>query len=140
MKKFLFVLLTISFVLLFATSLSAGKLDGRGKAWLDAQTDAPAMSVDGTWNSDAFNDIHLVQAAGSRDVTGVGGGYNLTGVVSGKRLYLLFASGHTVEYCAVLNAGSDGSLMGSYSDRVTRLRLGAGLCQGYSRPMFMTKK
>ena len=140
MKKSLFVLLTMSFVLLFATSLSAGTLDGRGKAWLDAQTDAPAMIVNGTWSSDVFNDIHLVQDAGSRNVTGVGYGYNITGVVSGKRLYLIFASGHTVQYCAVLNAGNDGTLMGSYSNRVTRLRFGAGLCQGYSRPMFMTKK
>jgi hypothetical protein len=140
MKKSLFVLLTMSLVLLFATSLSAGTLNGRGKAWLDAQTDAPAMNVDGTWNSDVFNDIHLVQAVGSRDVIGVGYGYSLTGVVSGKRLYLLFTSGNTVEFCAVLNSGSDGSLMGSYSSKVTRLRFGAGLCQGYSRPMFMTKK
>lgn len=140
MKKYLFVLFVGCLVLLSAGVSQAGTLDGRGKAWLDAQTDAPAMIVNGTWSSDVFNDIHLVQDAGSRNVTGVGYGYNLTGVVSGKRLYLLFASGHTVKYCAVLNAGSDGSLMGSYSDRVTRLRFGAGLCQGYSRPMFMTKK
>lgn len=131
----------VAFLLLCLTPhLNAGKLEDQGKAWLDAQNDPAAINVDGTWVSDAFHDLHLSQDTGSRDVQGVGGGYGLTGVVSGKSLYLLFTSGRTVEYCAVLKSGSGNSLMGTYSDRVTRLRFGLGLCQVKGRPMFMSKK
>jgi len=139
MKRF--VILS-AFLLLCLTplSLSAGTVEDQGKAWLDAQKDPAAISVDGTWSSDAFGDLQLSQDAGSRDVHGVGGGYGLTGIVSGKSLYLLFTSGRTVEYCAVLKSGSGNSLMGTYSDRVTRLRFGLGLCQVKGRPMFMSKK
>jgi hypothetical protein len=47
--------------------------------------------------------LHLLQTAGSREVSGNGGGYEITGVVSGKRLFMLFATSHTVEYCATLS-------------------------------------
>jgi hypothetical protein len=118
--------------------LSAGKLDKAGRAWLDAHNDAPAMNVDGTWDSDEFGEIHLSQENGSRDVSGIGGGYEIVGVVSGKHLYLLFLTGNTVEYCSVLNAGSGNSMMGTYSNRVSRF--GSGLCQKSTRPIFISKK
>ena len=140
MKQSLCRLLVAGFVLVFATALTAGTLENQGKAWLDAQKDPAAINVDGTWISEEFGDLHLSQDTGSRDVRGVGGGYGLTGVVSGKSLYLLFTSGRTVEYCAILNSGSGNSLAGTYSNRLSRLRFGAGLCQGKSRPMYMSKK
>ena len=139
MKRF--VILS-AFLLLCLTplSLSAGTVEDRGKAWLDAQKDPAAINVDGTWISDEFGDLHLSQDAGSRDVQGAGGGYGLMGIVSGKSLYLLFTSGRTVEYCAVLSSGSGNSLSGTYSNRVSRLRFGSGLCQEKSRRMYMSKK
>jgi hypothetical protein len=140
MKKVFLAILVLCFVLVPASVLNAGTVEKEGKAWLDTQKDPATINVDGTWASDEWGDLHLSQNAGGRDVSGVGGGYGLTGVVSGKRLYLLFTSGRTVEYCAVLTSGSGNSLMGSYSNRLSRLRFGAGLCQEKSRPMYMTKK
>ncbi|MGD0902059.1 MAG: hypothetical protein ABR924_03865 [Terracidiphilus sp.] len=121
--------------------LIAGSLENQGKAWLDAQTEPPAINVNGTWDSE-FGDIHLSQAAGSREVSGIGGGYELTGVVSGKRLYLLFSIGGSVDYCATVSYESDNSLTGTYSNRVSRHQAKSGLCQGpeKSRPLFMSKK
>jgi|ERR1039458_1787264 hypothetical protein len=141
MKKSLFVLLTMSFVLLFATSLSAGTLDGRGKAWLDAQKDPPEVNVSGDWDSE-FGNLHLRQTEGGREVSGIGGEYELTGVVSGKRLFLLFSIGGSVDYCTTVSYESDKSMTGTYSNRVSRHQSKKGLCQGpeKSRPMYMSKK
>jgi hypothetical protein len=140
MKRLGMIAVLLLICIAFPTTLNAGTVNNQGKAWLDAQKDPAAINVDGTWNSDEFADLHLSQDAGSRDVSGVGAGYRLTGVVNGKRLYLLFTSGRTVEYCAVLTSGSGNSLVGSYSSKVSRLEFGAGLCQEKSRPMYMSKK
>jgi hypothetical protein len=138
-KRFV-IFVTFFLLCLIPATLNGGTVEVQGKAWLDAQKDPAAISVDGTWISEEFGDLHLSQDAGSREVSGVGDGYGLTGVVSGKSLYLLFTSGRTVEYCAVLSSGSGNNLVGSYSNRLSRLRFGAGLCQEKSRPMYMTKK
>jgi hypothetical protein len=115
-------------------------LEDQGKAWLDAQKDPAAINVSGTWDSE-FGDLHLKQAEGSREVAGDGGGYDLSGVVSGKSLYLLFATHHgTVDYCAVADFQSDSVLTGKYYNRLSRLRFGAGLCQEKSRPLNMRKR
>ena len=122
----------------FPASLNAAKVDVEGKAWLDAQKDPAAINVNGTWDSDELGALHLVQAEGNREVSGNGGGYEITGVVSGNQLFMLLATNRTVEYCAVLRSNSDNSLIGTYSNR--RSRLHSGLCQEKSRPMNMTKK
>ena len=120
---------------------SSEKVGERGKAWLDAQKDPPATNVTGAWNSEEWGDLRLIQTQGSRDVSGDARGYELTGVVSGKRLFLLFHNGKgKVDYCATLDSEADNKLSGGYSDRVTRLRFGHGLCQQKSRPMHMVKK
>jgi hypothetical protein len=140
MKKLLGGLLVAGFVFAFATNLGAGSLEKEGKEWLDKQTDPAAINVSGTWSSE-FGELRLDQVAGSRDVSGSGGGYNLDGVVSGKRLYLLFATNHgTVDYCAVVNSESDGVLSGEYYNRLSRLRMGTGLCQEKSRRLLMHKR
>ncbi|MGP8271307.1 MAG: hypothetical protein ACLQLH_14670 [Terracidiphilus sp.] len=140
MKKFSFWLLVIGFVFVFATTVSAGTLEKQGKDWLDKQTDPAAINVSGTWGSE-FGELRLDQAAGSRDVSGSGGGYNLNGVVSGKRLYLIFATNRgTVDYCAVVSSESDGVLSGEYYSRLSRLRMGTGLCQEKSRRLLMHKR
>src|ERR1035437_371347 len=133
MKKSLCRLLVAGFVFIFATALTAGTLEKQGKAWLDAQKDPAAINISGTWSSE-FGELRLDQAAASRDVSGTGGGYELTGVVSGKRLYLLFATHRgTVDYCAIVSSESDNVLTGDYHSRTSRL--GSGLCQEKSRRM-----
>ncbi|HKV80489.1 MAG TPA: serine/threonine-protein kinase [Candidatus Sulfotelmatobacter sp.] len=120
---------------------SSENVGERGKAWLDAQKDSPAINVTGAWNSEEWGDLRLIQTQGSRDVSGNASGYELTGVVSGKRLFLLFHNGKgKVDYCATLDTEADNKLSGGYSDRVTRLRFGHGLCQQKSRPMHIIKK
>lgn len=133
-------LLIAGAVLALATLLPAGTLDDQGKAWLATHNDPALINVGGTWDSD-FGVLHLDQAEKSRDVNGSGGGYELTGVVSGKSLYMLFATKHgTVDYCAVLDSVSDTNMTGRYYNRLSRLRFGAGLCQEKSRNMYMRKK
>jgi hypothetical protein len=98
------------------------------------------VNVTGSWQSRDWGTLRLTQAEGSRDVSGTDNRYELTGVVSGKELYLLFAkSSGSVAFCAILISASDGILNGTYSYRVTRLRLGHGLCQGKSYRLRMTK-
>lgn len=133
--------LAVTFLLLcisFPTTLAAAKVEVEGKAWLDAQKDPPEMNVNGPWDSEEWGAFHLIQAEGSRDVSGNGGGYDITGVVSGKRLFLLFSTRHTVDYCATLSPNEEHGLSGRYSDRKSRLH--SGLCQESSRPMNMTRK
>ena len=135
------ITLALTFLLLcisFPITLAAAKVEVEGKAWLDAQKDPPAMNVNGAWSSEEWGAFLLTQAEGSRDVTGNGGGYQITGVVSGKRLFMLFSTKGTVDYCATLSPNGENRLTGTYSDRKSRLK--SGLCQESSRPMIMTKK
>jgi len=121
--------------------LTAGTLENQGKEWLDAQKNPSALNVTGDWDSE-FGNLHLSQTNGYRDVSGIGGGYTLTGVVSGKSLFLLFSMGDTVNYCATVHYDSDSGMIGTYSNRVSRLHGKNGLCQGQnkSRPIYMKKK
>lgn len=138
MKRLAFALIVVLLGISFPTSLGAAKVEVEGKAWLDSQKDPAEINVNGAWDSEEWGTFHLKQAEGSRDVSGNGGGYDLTGVVSGKRLFLLFSEKHTVEYCATLSPDGENSLTGTYSNRKSRLH--SGLCQESSRPMNMKKK
>jgi hypothetical protein len=138
MKQLTFAVTLLFLCISFPASLTAAKVDVEGKAWLDSQKDPAAINVNGAWNSEEWGAFHLVQAEGSREVSGNGGGYEITGVVSGKRLFLLFSEKHTVEYCATLSPDGENSLSGTYSNRKSRLH--SGLCQESSRPMNMKKK
>jgi hypothetical protein len=138
MKQLTFAVTLLLLCISFPTSLAAAKVEAEGKAWLDAQKDPPAMNVNGTWNSDDWGAFHLIQAEGSREVSGNGGGYEITGVVSGKHLFMLFSTRHTVDYCATVSLNGENTLTGTYSNRKSRLH--SGLCQESSRPMNMTKK
>lgn len=138
MKQLTSALTLLLLCMSFSISLTAAKVEVEGKAWLDAQKDPPAMNVNGAWESEEWGSFRLTQAEGSRDVSGNGGGYDITGAVSGKRLFLLFSTRHTVEYCATLSPNGENSLTGTYSNRKSRLK--SGLCQESSRPMNMTKK
>jgi hypothetical protein len=138
MKRLPIAALLLLFSISAPTLLTAARVEVEGRAWLDTQKDPAAINVDGTWDSEEWGTFHLVQTEGHRDVSGNGGGYEITGVVSGRRLFLLFSTNHTVEYCATLSSNGANSLVGNYSNRKSRLH--SGLCQVSSRPMNMTKK
>jgi hypothetical protein len=138
MKQLTFAVTFLLLYISFPTSLAAAKVEVEGKAWLDAQKDPPAMNVNGAWDSDEWGAFHLIQAEGSREVSGNGGGYEITGVVSGKRLFMLFSSRRAVDYCATLSPNGENSLIGTYSNRKSLLH--SGICQEKTRPMNMTKK
>ena len=122
--------------------LSAASLENQGRAWLDKQKDPALINVTGMWQSE-FGVLDLTQPKDGRDVTGKGGGYELMGVVSGRTLYLVFATKHgTVDYCGEATATTDDKLLGEYQDRLSRLRFGAGegVCQTKGRTLHLTKK
>ncbi|HEX3821362.1 MAG TPA: hypothetical protein VHW45_13585 [Candidatus Sulfotelmatobacter sp.] len=137
MKQLTFTVILLLLCISFPISLAAAKVEVEGKAWLDSQKDPAAINVNGAWDSEEWGAFHLIQPEGSREVSGNGGGYEIVGVVSGKRLFLLLSENHTVEYCATLSPNGENSLAGTYSDRKSRLH--SGLCQEKSRPMNMKK-
>ena len=115
MKKGFSRLMAVGMVLFLVTSLSAGDLETKGKAWLGPHSDAAAISVGGKWHAKEWGRITLMQAEGSRDVTGDGDGWDITGVVSGKKVFLLFTHKGRVNYSAELTSQDDNNLNGSYS-------------------------
>jgi hypothetical protein len=74
MKKCLFLLLPVGIVPFIAVGVSAGNLETKGKAWLDAHHEAATINVNGDWHAKEWGKIVLNQAQGSRDVTGRGDG------------------------------------------------------------------
>jgi hypothetical protein len=115
MKKYLSLLLPVAVVLILSVGLRARDLETRGKAWLDAHSEAAAVNINGNWHEKDWGTVVLLQAEGSRDVTGDGDGWTITGVVSGKQIFLLFSNKGSVAYTAQLTWESDKSLNGSYS-------------------------
>jgi hypothetical protein len=115
MKNYLSLVLPVGVVLLFAVGLSAGDLNTKGKAWLDPHTEAPAINVAGNWHAKEWGKIVLRQAPDSREVTGDGDGWDISGVVSGKQVFLLFSNKGKVNYSAELTSQPDNSLNGTYA-------------------------
>jgi hypothetical protein len=115
MREHFSLLLPVAMVLILAVGLSAGDLDTKGKAWLDAHSEASAINVNGNWHAKEWGKIVLIQAQDSRNVTGDGDGWDITGVVSGKQVFLLFSHKGKVNYSAELTSEPDNSLNGFYS-------------------------
>lgn len=115
MQKHFSRFLPVGMVLILAVGLSAKDLETKGKAWLGAHSDAAAVNVNGSWHAKEWGTIVLRQAPDSRDLTGDGDGWDITGVVSGKQIFLLFSHKGKVNYSAELTSQDDNSLKGSYS-------------------------
>ena len=115
MKKCFLRLLPVGIVLVFVVALSAGDLETKGKAWLNPHSEAAAINVNGEWHETEWGMVVLNQAQGSRDVTGRGDGWDITGVVSGNQVFLLFSHKDKVNYSATLTSDGDKSLKGSYA-------------------------
>ena len=115
MKKHFSLLLATGVVLFFALSVSAKDVDTKGKAWLDTHKDPATINVNGKWHAREWGRVTLIQSEGSREVTGDGDGWKITGVVSGNQIFLLFHNRGKVNYTAELTAQGDSKLDGSYS-------------------------
>jgi hypothetical protein len=120
MKKLLF-LFSISAVMVALTMpLSAGNLTTKGRAWLDAQGNSAAADVSGVWYSKGWGTVVLHQAPGSRELTGKDDGLDVSGVVVGNEVRLLFSQRDKVLYSAELTLAADGSLSGEYAKGLMR--------------------
>lgn len=133
MKKCFSLLLPVVMVVILAVGLSAGNLETKGKPWLASHSEASAINVNGDWYETEWGKVVLNQAQDSRDVTGTGDHWDITGVVSGKQVFLLFSHKSSVAYTAELTSQSDGSLKGSYAK-------GFMGDKTKTRPMHLTKK
>ena len=132
MKSHFSLLLAAGVVLILAVGVSAGDLETKGKTWLGSHSEAAAINVNGHWHEKSWGKVVLNQAEGSRDVTGDGDGWDITGVVSGKQVFLLFSHHAKVTYSAQLTSEADGSLNGSYSKGFMNEK-------SKGRPMHLTK-
>ncbi len=103
---------------LLCSSLAAQKLDTAGKAWLAAYSEPSTLNLDGSWQSAKWGTFALHQAQGSRDVTGSGDEWDVTGVVSGDQAYLLFSHKNDVAYAAQLSPDGPTALAGHYAEGI----------------------
>jgi Protein of unknown function (DUF2846) len=85
-----------------------------GKAWLATKTEPAEMNVDGAWNSGDWGMMLLHQAKNAREVTGTSDNWGIEGVVSGKKVFLVFSRKGGLAYTAEASQKEDGSLSGSY--------------------------
>ena len=108
-----------------------------GIAWIDSQNSQALVNVSGNWDSE-FGRLHLTQAENSRDVHGNGGGYEITGVVSGKGFYFAFETRGRVTYCAEVEQVNDTSFTGVYHNRVGIVA--PGMCKGKARTLNLRKR
>jgi hypothetical protein len=116
MKRLLCSFLTIMALLVLAPSMNAKTpVNTIGKAWLDAHADAALINVDGNWFAREWGPVILNQTKNSREVTGNGDGWDITGVVSGKQIFLLFSSRGGDTYSAILTGTGEANLDGSYT-------------------------
>jgi len=101
-----------------------------GRTWLAQYGEAASVNVNGSWHSKEWGTVNLIQQKDSRDVTGTGDGWDIVGVVSGNKVYLLFADKKgNLNYTATLTAEGDNKIEGTYA------RYGSGK----TRPMLLTK-
>lgn len=119
-------------VIAFTVFLNGQKEEKEGKAWLDANTDPPSMNVTGIWEGHGWGKVSLNQREGGRRIIGSGDGWDISGVVSGKEVYLLFCHYGKVAYSAKLTADGDSQLTGVYAKEI----LSSG---SKTRPMRLSK-
>lgn len=126
------IALLVGLAIFTSFSLFAQKVEIEGKAWLDAKTEPPEINVNGSWASEDWGTVLLNQTQGSREVTGASDNWEISGVASGKEVFLLFSSKGRVGYSAELSLEQANTLAGRYFDgmpsqgaqtRLLRLRM-----------------
>ncbi len=96
-------------------ALVFGQSLDKGKAWLDANKEPAAVNVTGLWKSNDWGKVSLNQSEGGRRIIGSGDGWDISGVVSGNDVYLLFFHKEKIAYSAKLTAESPAQLTGVYA-------------------------
>jgi hypothetical protein len=93
------------------------KFNKDARAWLSSCSYSAMTNVTGVWISRDWGAVRLEQAANSRDVTGYGDGWDITGVVSGDGVCLLFTPHNSgaVQYSAKLQMTASDQLSGRYA-------------------------
>ena len=109
---FLVVTLAIGLGIVMPAPLFAQNAEAN--AWLAAQTAPADVNVDGAWTADNWGPILLHQPSGAREVSGTADNWEITGVVSGKQVFLAFSSAKKLAYTAQVSPAEDGSLRGVY--------------------------
>jgi len=84
--------------------------------WLRMNAGPPGMNVAGDWDSPDWGEGHFKQV-GNR-VTGILDDRPIGGVLNGKKFYLAITNDGWTDYTAVLAQQYDGSLSGTYSEKV----------------------
>ncbi|MFO7558632.1 MAG: hypothetical protein R6X10_07350 [Desulfobacterales bacterium] len=114
-------ILVLLFSFMIIISCSLGKLkQSEVDTWLNAisGSESPALDISGNWYDAkekylfGWGEGYLQQD--HNKVRGAIGSYNIKGIVSGKKVYLVFISGGTVYYMAYLEMLEDGLLVGNY--------------------------
>jgi hypothetical protein len=114
-------LATIFSITFFLSTASAQKVDKEGKAWLEKCSDASTLNVEGQWRDPdsysihTWNNVSLSQNQDSRQITGSGDDYEVTGVVSGNTVCLLFSYEGRILFSAKLTARTPVELVGGYA-------------------------
>jgi hypothetical protein len=108
------------FVLLFACTilLHGQNTEKDGKAWLEANIDPPAMNVTGIWDGGDWGLVSLSQHEGGGRIIGTADGWDLSGVVSGRTVYLLFWKKDKVAFSARLAIEGASQLTGVYTNGI----------------------
>lgn len=83
------------------------------RTWLSDQVLPPQINISGHWNSPAWGKAFLAQ--NGREVNGYIGDYNVEGVVSGSKAYLLARDGNWYYYSLILEMPGESVLIGYYS-------------------------
>jgi hypothetical protein len=90
-------------------------IDQQAKAWLDANKEPAAINVTGIWLGAEWGRVPLTQREGGRRIIGSGDGWDISGVVSGSTVYLLFSDKGKVAFSARLTAEGNSVLNGTYT-------------------------
>jgi hypothetical protein len=132
MKRFAYLGLAAAMFFVTSSSFGAIKLKTEGQAWLDVHTDPAAINVEGNWYARDWGTIALIQPNDSREVTGSGDGWEVVGVVSGKKVYLLFCSRGDAVYSAIVTSVSNSEMDGNWERGLMKE-------EGKGKRMIMTK-
>jgi hypothetical protein len=116
-KRYLFCIVAIvaSFVLCAPSEMLANGNTNEGKSWLAAHSDPAEINVEGSWDSEQWGKMLLYQAKSAREVTGTGDNWEIEGVVSGKKVFLVFLTKGELAYTAEVALNEAGTLTGSYA-------------------------
>jgi hypothetical protein len=115
MRGSLLAAILTSATLIFDQSVFAQSEDKEGRAWLDANKQTPSLNVTGLWQGGEWGRVPLSQSEGGRRIIGTGDGWDVSGMVSGKDVFLLFSHNGKVGFSAKLTADGANLLTGVYA-------------------------